>query len=57
MDWQFLVVLAAVVIAGGYAAHRVRLQFERPDDEREGCHGCPANSARRRPVKEANHGN
>ena len=46
MDWQLVTVAAAAGAATVYALRHVLLQFQRPDDEPSGCHGCPANRAR-----------
>jgi hypothetical protein len=43
LDAQLVIVAVAAGIAAVYAIRRVLLQFERPDDEPGGCHGCPAN--------------
>jgi len=43
MDWQLVTVAVAAGAATVYALRHVLLQFQRPDDEPSGCHGCPAN--------------
>ena len=44
MDWQLAIVALAALLAGAYAARAVWMQFERPQDEPEGCDNCPANA-------------
>lgn len=51
MDLQLLIVSVAALAAGLYAIRRVALQFQRPDDEPAGCHGCPANPSERLQIK------
>ena len=41
IDWQLIVVLVLVAIAGAYTVRVFILQFRRPDDEEAGCAGCP----------------
>jgi hypothetical protein len=43
MDWQLVTVAVAAGAGAVYAVRHVLLQFQRPDDEPGGCHGCPAN--------------
>jgi hypothetical protein len=43
MDTQFGIVALAAGGATLYAGRAVWRQFQRPDDEPHGCHGCPAN--------------
>jgi hypothetical protein len=47
MDIQPVIVAVAAGAAGVYAIRQVLLQFQRPDDEPAGCHGCPANRTHR----------
>jgi hypothetical protein len=42
-DLQLAIVALAAAAAGVYAARRVLLQFQRPDDEPSACQSCPAN--------------
>lgn len=41
IDWQFIVVIVATVVAGGYTARVFLRQFRRADDDKAGCAGCP----------------
>ena len=43
MDMQLVIVALAAICAALYAGRAVWRQFQRPDDEPHGCHGCPAN--------------
>lgn len=42
MDVQLVIVTLAAVCAALYAGRALWRQFERPDDEPHGCHGCSA---------------
>jgi hypothetical protein len=50
-DWQLVIVTVAAGAASVYAIRRVLLQFQRPDDEPGGCHGCPANRIELKPMQ------
>ena len=52
MDAQLVIVAVAAGAAFVYAIRRVLLQFQRPDDEPGGCHGCPANPIERARLQE-----
>ena len=47
IDAQLVIVAVAAGAATVYALRRILLQFQRPDDEPAGCHGCPANQSER----------
>lgn len=43
VDVQLVIVTLAAAGAALYAVRAVWRQFLHPDDEPQGCHGCPAN--------------
>ena len=55
MDAQLVIVAVAAGAAFVYAIRRVLLQFQRPDDEPAGCHGCPANRIDPAPIRKRHH--